>query len=126
MVYVDADYYASEHKGTTLSGDELEKALRTASMHIDSLTYNRIVGQGFDNLTPFQQGIIRQVCCMQADFESENADFIESVLKSYAINGVSMSFGDSWNVKVESGIAIRRDTYALLCQTGLCTRRLMG
>ena len=26
-----------------------------ASRHIDSLTYNRIVGQGFSNLTPFQQ-----------------------------------------------------------------------
>ena len=125
MVYADSDYYTSEYKGTVLTGDEVEKGLYTASMHIDSLTYNRIVGRGFDNLTAFQQGIIRQVCCMQADFESENADLIQSVLKSYAINGVSMSFGDSWNVKVESGVAIRRDTYALLCQTGLCTRRLM-
>ncbi len=125
MSYADADYYFSEYGGTVLSKDEADKALRTASMHIDSLTYNRIVGRGIDNLTPFQQNIIRQVCCMLADFEYENADLIESVLKSYAINGVSMSFGDSWNVKVESGVAIRRDTYALLCQTGLCTRRLM-
>ncbi|MBQ7775297.1 MAG: hypothetical protein IJ379_05190 [Lachnospiraceae bacterium] len=125
MVYADSNYYTSEYKGTVLSGDEVEKGLRTASMHIDSLTYNRIVGRGIDNLTPFQQDIIRRVCCMQADFESENAELIESVLKSYAINGVSMSFGDSWNVKVESGVAIRRDVYSLLCQTGLCTRRLM-
>ncbi len=125
MVYADADYYSLEYKGTEIPAEELDKALQTASMHIDTLTYNRIVGRGFSNLTPFQQDIIKRVCCMQAEFEQENAELINSVLKNYAINGVSMSFGDSWNVNVENGVAIRRDVYALLCQTGLCTRRLM-
>ena len=122
--YVKADYYRDTYKGSTVPGENLEKALKMASRHIDSLTYNRIVGQGFSNLTVFQQEIIREVCCLQAEFEYENADLIESVLKSYAINGVSMSFGDSWNIKVENGVAIRRDVYNMLCQTGLCCRRL--
>lgn len=124
MVYADEEYYTVEYHGKAIGGDDLDKALQTASTHIDSLTYNRIVGRGFSNLTPFQQETIRKVCCMQADFEYENADLIDSVLKSYAINGVSMSFGESWNVAVQNGIAMRRDVYALLCQTGLCTRRL--
>lgn len=94
-----------------------------ASRHIDSLTYNRIVEAGFDKLTPFQQEIIKEVVCYQALFEKENADAIASVLSSYSINGVSMQFGDSWNVFVEKGVAMRRDLYALLCQTGLCCRR---
>lgn len=98
--------------------------MKLASRHIDSLTYNRIVGRGIVNLTDFQRGIIQEVCCLLAEFEYENADLIESVLKSYTLNGVSMSFGDSWNVVVENGVAIRRDVYNMLCQTGLCNRRL--
>lgn len=125
MTYADVQYYTAVYGGSSIPDNSLARALEQASMHIDSLTFNRIVGQGFSNLTEFQQGIIKKVCCIQAEFEHENADMIESVLKSYAINGVSMSFGDSWNVKVENGIAMRRDVYALLCQTGLCTRRLM-
>lgn len=124
MAYVDEGYYKTTFKGECIPGKDVERSLETASMHIDSLTYNRIVGRGFANLTPFQQDTIKKVCCMQAEFEHENADLIESVLKSYAINGVSMSFGESWNVKVENGVAIRRDAYSLLCQTGLCSRRL--
>lgn len=100
----------------------LERALRQASRHIDSLTYNRIVGRGFSNLTGFQQDVIREVVCRQADFEHENADEISSVLSSYSINGVSAQFGESWNVFTGSGVAMQRDVYALLCQTGLCCR----
>lgn len=122
--YVTAEYYGSVYKGTNIPKEDQERALRLACRHIDSLTYNRIVGQGFSNLTDFQQEIIQEVCCLQAEFEHENADLIESVLKSYAINGVSMSFGDSWNIKAENGVAVRRDVYNMLCQTGLCSRRL--
>lgn len=124
MAYADETYYTVDYGGTSIAPDDVKKALELASMHIDSLTYNRIVGQGFLNLTPFQQNIIKKVCCMQAEFETENEEMINSVLKSYAINGTSMSFGESWNVQVENGIAMRRDVYALLCQTGLCTRRI--
>lgn len=120
--YVTETYYEEIYGGTLLSGDELVRALTLASRHIDSLTFNRIVAEGFDNLTDFQQGIIREVVCKQADFEAENADAISSILTSYSINGVSAQFGDSWNVYTEKGVAMRRDDYSLLCQTGLCCR----
>ena len=74
------------------------------------------------NLTPFQQDLIREVVCQQADFETENADEINTVLQSYSINGVSMQFGNSWNVFTDKGVAMKRDVYAMLCQTGLCCR----
>lgn len=99
-----------------------EEALRTASRHVDSLTFNRIVAAGFDSLTPFQQEIVKEVVCRQAAFETDNADVIASVLSSYSINGVSMQFGESWNVMVQDGVAMQRDVYALLQQTGLCCR----
>lgn len=122
--YATAVYYCDTYKGIDIPREDQERALKLASRHIDSLTYNRIVGRGIVNLTDFQRGIIQEVCCLLAEFEYENADLIESVLKSYTLNGVSMSFGDSWNVVVENGVAIRRDVYNMLCQTGLCNRRL--
>lgn len=119
--------YATVEDYTELLPDAVEVTvtdLRQASRHIDSLTYNRIVAAGFDNLTQFQQEIIKEVCCRQAQFEVENEDAISSVLSSYSINGVSMAFGSSWNVFTEHGVAMRRDVYSLLQQTGLCCRLL--
>lgn len=121
--YVSAEYYINEHKGI-ISKEKLTKALKAASRHIDTLTYNRIVGKGFSNLTQFQQDIIMEVCCEQADFEYENADMIDSVIQSYGINGVSMTFGEGWNMVCMNGVAMKKDLYELLSQTGLCTARL--
>lgn len=122
--YVDQEYYTSVFKGTVLAGDSVEKYLKQASRHIDSLTYNRIVGRGFSNLTEFQKEIIQEAVCMQAEFEYQNADIFDMILSGYSLNGVSMQFGESWNVTVQKGIPMRRDTYEFLSQTGLCCRRL--
>lgn len=120
--YATEEYYRQAYGGSAIPEKELARALREASRHIDALTYNRIVGRGFSGLTVFQQEIIREAVCRQADFEYENADEIGSVLSSYSINGVSAQFGSSWNVFTEKGVAMRRDVYALLCQAGLCCR----
>ena len=120
--YVTPDYYKEIYKGRTVPEVELERALRQASHHIDSLTYNRIVGRGFTDLTEFQQEVIQEVVCLQADFEHENADEISTILSSYSINGVSAQFGSSWNVFMDKGVAMKRDVYAQLSQTGLCCR----
>lgn len=120
--YATPEYYTDTYGGTLILENDIERALQIASRHIDSLTYNRIVGQGFSSLTQFQQDIIQDVVCQQADFETENADEINSILSSYSINGVSAQFGSSWNVFTDKGVAMKRDLYALLCQTGLCCR----
>ncbi len=117
--------YLSEEEYLNNGGlieENIEKYLISASRHIDSLTFNRIVAKGFENLTEFQQEIIKTVCFDMANFDCENEDLINSVLQSYSINGVSMQFGSSWNIAVVNGVAIRRDTYNLLMQTGLCYR----
>lgn len=120
--YVTPDYYLETYKGSAVPKEHLEKHLRQASRHIDSLTYNRIVGRGFSNLTEFQQEIIREAVCLQADFEYENADLINTVLSGYSLNGASLQFGASWNVYADKGIAMRKDVYSMLEQTGLCCR----
>lgn len=121
--YAAAEYYLEEYKGSLIQEEELGKALRQASRHVDTLTFNRIVGGGFENLTPFQQEIIREVVCRQADFETENADILDSILSSYGVNGVSMSFnGQAWNVFTDKGVAMKKSDYAMLAQTGLTCR----
>lgn len=120
--YVSKEEYKDSYNGSVIPDGELERVLRQASRHIDSLTFNRIVAAGFDHLTAFQQETIKEVVCMQADFEYENADEINTILSSYSINGVSAQFGSSWNVFMEKGIAMKRDVYSLLMQTGLCCR----
>ena len=122
-MYVEEQYYR-QNFGSVLPEEDEEKALKKAESHVDALTWNMIRGIGFEHLTEFQKNTIREVCCELAEFEYDNADMINSVLQQYSINGVSMTFGSSWNMMVQNGIAIRRDTYEKLCQTGLCCRRI--
>lgn len=123
-MYATVDYYKETYKGTL---EDAEKALKQASRHIDTLTFNRIVGKGFENLTDFQQGIIKECACLMADWETENADYISSVLTSYSLNGASMAFtGSSASATVINGIAVSRDIYQHLQKCGLCTRTLRG
>lgn len=117
--YVTVEEYKKNYND--IPDDSIEKSLKKASRHIDTLTFNRIQGIGFNNLTEFQKEIIKEVTCELANFEYENEDVITSVLSSYSINGVSMAFGDSWNIEVFKGVAIPTELYETLSQTGLCT-----
>lgn len=120
--YADMAYYKEVYQGSIIDPDSIIRQLMQASRHIDSLTYNRIVGRGFSSLTQFQQEIIQEVCCQQAEFEYQNREIFDMILSGYSINGVSMQFGESWNVTTQKGIPMRRDVYEQLCQTGLCCR----
>ena len=102
----------SEYSGN-IPAEELEKRLRRACRDIDSLTFNRIVKAGFENLTEFQQGLIKEAVELHADFCYENAELLESPLASYAINGVSMSFDKSKTVTI-GGVTTSSEVYGLL------------
>lgn len=118
-MYVDLEYYKNTYCGK-LPDEEAEKALKQASRHIDMLTYRRIAGVGFDNLTPFQQETVKEVCCMMADFESTNASMINSLINSYSINGASINFsGESANCRLINGVVVQKDVYEMLNMTGL-------
>lgn len=120
--YVEVAEYKSEYD--SIPDDMLEKRLKEASRNIDLLTFNRIVGCGFDNLTDFQKEIVKECTMELANFYYENDDMIQNILQSYSINGVSMSFGDTWNVYMQDGVAIKKNTYNKLTTTGLCCRVL--
>ncbi|MSS64597.1 head-tail connector protein [Velocimicrobium porci] len=121
MPYAEKEYYIGVFQGH-IPEEEISKYLNQASRHIDSLTYNRIVGRGISNLTEFQKDILKEVCCEQAEFEYNNREIFDMILQGYSINGVSMQFGESWNVSIQKGIPMKRDTYEILSQTGLTCR----
>lgn len=120
--YVDYEYYSDIYGGSALPEEDAAKAFKDASRHIDVLTFNRI--HSLDELSDMQREIVQECTCRLAEFEYENKELLESVLSSYSINGVSMSFGESWNVKVKDGVACPKDVYSLLRSTGLCCRIL--
>ena len=67
-LYVDKKYYFDEFKGNKVPINEIEKYLRLAQEKIDSITFNRIVTIGFNNLTKFQQEKIKDAICYQAEY----------------------------------------------------------
>lgn len=106
-----ADYIESLHK---------DSYSINCAEHIDTLTFNRIVD--FEQLTGFQKNIILKVHQRLTDFEKDNEELLyNSMLASYSLKGVSMSF-DKQNSGVSfiCGIAIPDDLYSMLCKTGLC------
>lgn len=115
-LYLEPDEYTG-----CIPTDELERSLRSACRAVDGFTFNRIVRTGFENLTEFQQEIIKEAVQLHADFTYNNADLLESPLSSYSISGVSMSFDRSKIVTV-NGITTTSEVYGLLLQTGLCYR----
>ena len=60
MSYVDSTYYKDIFGGTILPDVSINQSLERASDQINTLTYNRIVGKGFNNLTEFQKDKIKK------------------------------------------------------------------
>lgn len=107
-----------------IPAEDAMRYIHSASRHIDTLTFGRIRKIGFDNLSEFQRDIIKEATALLTQFEYENSDMLNSILQNYSINGVSMTFGEGWNIKVKNGVAVNTDIYNLLSQSGLTTLNL--
>lgn len=121
-LYVDKKYYIDEFKGNKVPINEIEKYLRLAQEKIDSITFNRIVAIGFNNLTKFQQEKIKDAICYQAEYiyvngynNEDNRD-----VSSYSVLDISVSVDNSNNDKT---IAQRKNmsemAYDYVHKTGL-------
>lgn len=124
MDYITLDELIEFIGSDTIPSEEAMRYIHSASRDIDTLTFGRIRKYGFDNLSEFQREIIKESTALLAEFKYENSDMLNSILKSYSINGVSMTFEDSWNVKVQNGVAIKTDIFNLLAQSGLTVLNL--
>lgn len=120
IMYADAAYYKSTFKGSIVPDDELGNRLEAASDKIDSLTYNRIIGIGFDNLTSFQQEKIKKAVCLHADFVEQYGAYIDMPLSGFSAGSISISF----NAQKINGVTTTQEVINYLNQTGLTCRRL--
>ncbi len=100
-LYVNEKYYSDEFMGVKLPNDEIEKYLKLAQEKIDSITFNRIVAIGFDNLTDFQKEKIKEAICCQAEYIFENGYNNENNrdISSYSVLDISVSKDNSGSNK---------------------------
>lgn len=119
-MYLDYETYQS--MGGTLAEADALSVLQRASDDVDALTFSRIVKLGWDKLTEFQQQKVLAFCKEQAEFLFNNADAVESALTSYAINGVTMQFGNDALYSVVNGSPVSNRALALLRPTGLASQ----
>ncbi|EOU1600928.1 hypothetical protein [Clostridium perfringens] len=120
MSYVDSSYYKENFKGNVLLDENIDNRLERASDQIDVLTYNRIIGIGFENLSPFQQDKIKKAVCLQAEFIEQYGEFINMPLSGYSAGSTSVSFNGS----IVNGITTTKEVINYISQTGLNSRRL--
>lgn len=104
-----------------IPAEDAMRYIHSASRHIDTLTFGRIRKIGFDNLSEFQKDVIKEATALLTKFEYENDDMLNSALTNYSINGVSMTFGEGWNIKIQNGVVVSTDIFNLLSQSGLTT-----
>lgn len=122
--YTTFEYYLNEFRGNILKLNEIDKYLQKASEKIDSITHNRIVAIGFDNLTDFQKEKIQKAVCYQAEYIYNNGynDEEKQDISSYSVLDISVNVGTD---KVKTGAekqCMSEIAYDLINKTGLTTR----
>lgn len=120
-LYADDNYYLDTFEGTMIPDDDVKKYLELAQEKIDSITFNRIVKIGFDNLTDFQKEKIQKAICYQAEYIFENGTETSNIA-SYSVLDINVSVGNKntpASLNHMSEIA-----YELVHKTGLDCRLL--
>lgn len=116
-MYLTLDEY-KELSGKITDDKVLNKLLKQSERYIDILTYNRIKSVGFENCSDYEMDIIKEVQSEIIDFYYTNAEYLNSYLNSYSLNGVSMTFGNSNNnIITINGVTLLRSSYNTLSLT---------
>jgi len=102
--------------------EQIMRLLEEASDQVDRLTYGRIRRKGFENLTEYQQEMIKKAVCYQAKFLADYGEYISSPLSGFSIGDVSLSFSDE--NQGAGGIIADKKALDYLTQTGLTVRRI--
>ena len=121
-LYVNKEYYSNTFGGKNIPDEEIEQYLELAQEKIDSITYNRIVAIGFDNLTEFQKEKISKAICYQAEYIFQNGynDENNRDVSSYSVLDISVSVDNSSNNKtIAQKVNMSEIAYDLVHKTGL-------
>lgn len=123
-LYVSKDYYINKFKGKVITEEDVEEYLELAQEKIDSITFNRIVAKGFDNLTPFQKEKVQKAVCYQAEYIFSNGfnDENKEDIASYSVLDISVNVKtDSEKTQAEKE-CMSEKAYDLINKTGLATK----
>lgn len=124
--YATSEYYFNEFKGTVLLKDNADRYLQEASEKIDSITFNRIVGRGFDNLTQFQKDKVQKAVCYQAEYILKNGynDEEKQDVSSYSVLDISVNVKEKTNAEKTQAEkeCMSEKAYDLILKTGLATK----
>ena len=104
-----------------LSDEELDLKLQLASERIDTITFNRIVGLGFDNLTSFQQENIKLATCFQANHMINNFNNDLSSLSGFSVLDISVNLNEDSKGKANK-LNMSEEAYDFINKTGLTNR----
>ncbi len=121
-LYADAAYYQNIYGGTKMTEDTvIESKLKEAQEKIDSITYNRIVGIGFDRLTEFQKEKVQTAMCVQADYMYDHGynDENDADISSYSVLDISVNVDRNNKDTVAKKNHMSERAYDLIKQTGL-------
>lgn len=119
-LYVNQEYYTDTFKGSLIPKDDVMKYLELAQEKIDSITHNRIVGIGFDNLTEFQKEKISKAICYQAEYILENGFNNENNgnIASYSVLDISVNVDANKRTQAQK-VNMSEIAYDLIHKTGL-------
>ena len=81
--------------------------LKYAERQIDIICNGVITNDTIINKDKKIIDIVKNIICEQADFNSKNSDLINSTLKKYSINGVSVEFETNQQIIKVRGIFIK-------------------
>ena len=121
-LYVNKEYYSNTFGGKNIPDEEIEQYLELAQEKIDSITYNRIVAIGFENLTEFQKEKISKAICYQADYIFQNGynDENNRDVSSYSVLDISVSIDNSSDNKtIAQKVNMSEIAYDYIHKTGL-------
>ena len=121
-LYVDQEYYCETFGGNVIPTDEINKYLEKSQEKIDSITHNRIVAKGFNNLTAFQQEKVKKAICIQAEYIYEHGYNGEddNDISSYSVLDISVNVKDSTNKNTSAyQLQMSEEAYDLIHKTGL-------
>lgn len=99
-LYANEEYYTDTFEGTLIQEDDIVKYLKLAQEKIDDITFNRIVGIGFNNLTDFQKECVQKAVCYQAEYYYENG--VNSLnVSSYSVLDISVNVDKSHETEAQ-------------------------
>lgn len=122
--YATSEYYYEIFKGNVIQSEDINRCLQEATEKIDSITHNRIVRIGFDNLTPFQKEKIQKAVCYQAEYIMKNGyndEEKEKDISSYSVLDISVTVkenNDKEKTQAEKE-CMSEKAYDLISKTGL-------